>query len=128
LQSEPIDASSDISTESFLESHNIALQGSLCVSGSVTAVAILTGEKTVFGRIAKLTSRQSAARTTLEKEVLHFVLIISSLAAAVCLLVVILWAAWLRRSYPNFINVPTLLIDLVSVAVGTDAGAPPAQS
>lgn len=116
-QSEPVAASSEVSQESFLEAHNIALQGSLCVAGSVTAIAILTGEKTVFGRIAKLTSRQSAGRTTLEKEVLHFVLIICCLALLVCVLIIILWAAWLRRDHPEFINTPNLIIDLVSIAV-----------
>lgn len=43
--------------------------------------------------------------------------IIASLALSVDIIIVILWAAWLRKDHPGFINVPTLLINLVSVAV-----------
>ena len=102
---------------SVLEAKCIALQGTLCVSGSARAVVILTGDRTVFGRISKLSARQSAGRTTLENEVLHFVLIIASLALTFDVIIVILWAAWLRRDHPGFINVPTLIIDIVSIAV-----------
>ncbi|KAJ6506305.1 hypothetical protein C8R47DRAFT_1241566 [Mycena vitilis] len=103
--------------KNFLESRNIALQGTLCTSGSGVGVAVGLGDGTVFGRIAKQAGRERPVRTTLEVEILRFVLIIGGLAMAVAVLIVILWAAWLRRDYPGFITVPGLLIDCVSVAV-----------
>lgn len=42
---------------------------------------------------------------------------VGALAASVASFIVILWAAWLRRDYPDFISVPNLLINCVSVAV-----------
>ncbi len=33
------------------------------------------------------------------------------------IIVVALWAAWLNRDHKGFINVPTLIIDIVSVCV-----------
>jgi sodium/potassium-transporting ATPase subunit alpha len=53
--------------------------------------------------------------TTLQREILRFVVIIAGLATIVAIIVVILWAAWLRKAHPDFISVPTLLIDIVSV-------------
>ncbi|KAI0762858.1 sodium-potassium ATPase [Fomes fomentarius] len=116
-ESEPIAGRINMTDINFLETKNIALQGTHCVSGSGIGMVILTGDSTVFGRIAKLSTMEASRLTTLQRELLHFVLIIASLATAVAVLIVILWAAWLRRSYPNYINVPTLLIDVVSVMV-----------
>lgn len=36
---------------------------------------------------------------------------------AMIIVVLIVWAAWLRRSHPDFINVLTLIVDCISVAV-----------
>lgn len=54
-------------------------------------VVVATGDKTVFGRIAKLTSQPSTGSTTLEKEIFNFVIIIVSLMLFMIILVVILW-------------------------------------
>lgn len=54
---------------------------------------------------------------TLEIEILHFVFVIASIAGVLSTIILITWAAWLRRDYPDFIDVPTLLIDLVSISV-----------
>ena len=72
--------------------------------------------------------------TTLQRELVRFVAIIASTAIAVAILIVILWSTWcvnvdclvssvaqelicyrLRRSFPGTIDVPTLLVDVVSV-------------
>ena len=52
-----------------------------------------TGETTVFGRIAKLSSQPRKGLTTLQKEVLRFVLVIISLVVFIVVLVVTLWYA-----------------------------------
>ncbi|RPD63077.1 sodium-potassium ATPase [Lentinus tigrinus ALCF2SS1-6] len=116
-ESEPIAGRIDMTDKNFLETKNIALQGTHCVSGSGLGLVIQTGDNTVFGRIAKLSSMEATRMTTLQREILYFVLIIASLATAVAVLIVILWAAWLRRSFPSYINVSGLLIDVVSVMV-----------
>ncbi|KAJ8078261.1 hypothetical protein PM082_000467 [Marasmius tenuissimus] len=116
-ESVPIPGTVESTNANFMESHNIALQGTLCTNGSGTGICVGVAGKTVFGQIAQQASGQRPTRTTLEVEILRFVLIIAGLAASVVVLIVILWAAWLRKDHPNFINVPTLLINLVSVAV-----------
>ncbi|KAG9084052.1 hypothetical protein FRC06_004254, partial [Ceratobasidium sp. 370] len=124
-ESEPIPATAHYTDTNFLETRNIALQGTYCVSGSGIGVVVQVGDGTVFGRIARLSTGPAtngknsltAGLTTLQREILRFVLIIAGCASALAILIVILWAAWLRRDYPDYINIPTLLIDVVSVMV-----------
>ncbi len=99
-------------------------------------MCVCLGDKTVFGRIAKQAASERPGRTSLESEIRRIVLIICSMALAIDIIFVskhllpwsmcfsrslllhaVLWAAWLRRDHPNFIPVPVLLINLVSVAV-----------
>ncbi|EMD41765.1 hypothetical protein CERSUDRAFT_90341 [Gelatoporia subvermispora B] len=116
-ESEPISGRVEKTDDNFLETKNIALQGTHCVNGSGVGVVIQTGNNTVFGRIAKLSSHEPTRLTTLQREILHFVFIIAGLATVVAILIVILWAAWLRVAHPSYINISGLLIDIVSVMV-----------
>ncbi|KZS89101.1 sodium-potassium ATPase [Sistotremastrum niveocremeum HHB9708] len=116
-ESEPVSGTVDKTDDNMLETKNVALQGTHCVAGSGIGVVIQTGDNTVFGRIAKLSANASSTMTTLQRELLHFVVIIACLALAIAVVIVILWAGWLRRSHPDYINVPNLLIDIVSVMV-----------
>ncbi|KAI0259575.1 sodium-potassium ATPase [Gloeopeniophorella convolvens] len=116
-ESEAVAGRIDKTDDNILETKNIALQGTLCVSGSGLGVVFQIGDNTVFGRIAKMSSAAGTALTTLQREILRFVLIIAGLATLVAILIVILWAAWLRRKFPSYINTSGLLIDVVSVMV-----------
>ncbi|KAK4442051.1 hypothetical protein QBC34DRAFT_456653 [Podospora aff. communis PSN243] len=116
-ESVPLTATVDATDKNYLETKNIGLQGTHCSSGTVTGLVVATGNRTVFGRIAKLTNEPRKGLTTLEREVLNFVLIICSIMFFMITVVVILWAAWLRTSHPDWINVPTLIVACVSVAI-----------
>lgn len=74
-----------------VESRNIALQGTLCTSGSGVGVCIGQGDRTVFGRIAKQATSERQLRTTMEVEILRFVFIIASLAVCVAIFIVGKW-------------------------------------
>ncbi|WYZ42351.1 hypothetical protein EsH8_VI_000050 [Colletotrichum jinshuiense] len=116
-ESVPLAASIDSTDNNYLETRCIGLQGTHCVSGTCTGVVVATGDNTIFGRIAKLTNEPKKGLTTLEREVLHFVLIICSIMFLMIVLVLIVWGTWLRKKYPDWINVPNLIISCVSVAV-----------
>ncbi|KAH2547145.1 hypothetical protein KXW48_006093 [Aspergillus fumigatus] len=116
-ESLPINGTVDPTDENYLETHNVGLQGTHCVSGSVTGIVVSTGDATVFGRIAKLTSEPKTGLTTLEKEVLRFVALIVLIMLTMIIVIIIVWATWLRRDHPGWINVPTLIVDCVSVAI-----------
>lgn len=55
-------------------------------------------------------SKPKTGLTPLENEILRFVIIIAFLAFCTAVFIVILWAAWIRRSYPGFISTPQLLV------------------
>lgn len=116
-ESEAITATLDCTDDNFLESKNVGLQGTHCTSGNGMAIVIQTGDNTVFGRIAKLSSASTGSLTTLQREILRFVLIIGALALFTAIIVIILWGAWLRVDYPNYLSVPGMLVDVISVLV-----------
>lgn len=116
-ESMPIAGTTDSTDDNYLETRCIGMQGTHCVSGSAKGVVVATGDLTVFGRIAKLASTPNNARTTLQKEIIRFVLIIVSLMLFFITIIVIIWAAYLRPKYPGYINVPQLIVSLVSVGI-----------
>ncbi|KAF4979231.1 hypothetical protein FZEAL_4514 [Fusarium zealandicum] len=116
-ESVPIHATVNSTDENYLETKNIGLQGTHCISGTCTGLVVAIGDNTVFGRIAKLTNEPKKGLTTLEREVANFVLIICSIMVVMIILVIVLWAIWLNKKYPDWISVPNLIISCVSVAV-----------
>lgn len=71
-ESEPIAATPECTDPNFMETRNIGMQGTHVISGNGMGVVFQTGDNTVFGRIAKLSSASSGGLTTLQK-VLCFV-------------------------------------------------------
>lgn len=116
-ESEPIAASVSETDPNFLETRNVALQGTLVVGGAGWGLVVQTGDNTVFGRIAKLSTGDRQQPTTLQVEITRFVYLICTLAAVIALAVVIAWAAWLNRDHKGFITSSNLVIDVVSVAI-----------
>jgi sodium/potassium-transporting ATPase subunit alpha len=45
------------------------------------------------------------------------VIIIASIALTLATLVVILWAAWIRKSYPGYLSTTQLLVNAMSVLI-----------
>ncbi|KAH6646966.1 Na,H/K antiporter P-type ATPase [Truncatella angustata] len=116
-ESVPLAATVDSTDDNYLETKNIGLQGTHCTSGSCTGIVVGTGDRTVFGRIANLTNEPKTKMTTLEREVLYFVVIICSIMFTMIAIVLIVWGSWLRAEHPGWISVPALIVSCVSVAI-----------
>ena len=118
-ESKPVQthAKPDAPGQNYLESRCIAMQGSFCALGLGRGIVVDTGDSTVFGSIAKISSLPKRGLTPLQREILRFVLIVLSIVFVLIILAIILWAAWIRRDYPSWISVSTLIVDLVSIAV-----------
>lgn len=83
----PLLGSVSSTDDNYLETACIGLAGTHCVSGSAWGLVVETGDRTVFGRIAKLTSAPKAGLTPLQKEILIFVgIIVCLMLTMVCLL------------------------------------------
>jgi magnesium-transporting ATPase (P-type) len=66
--------------ESHLEAECLMFFGTLCSSGSATAMVFAIGDKTVMGQISSLTTGTVAEQTPINKEIEHFVFIVASVA------------------------------------------------
>jgi sodium/potassium-transporting ATPase subunit alpha len=116
-ESVPLYGTVDSTDANILETACIGLAGTHCVAGSAKGIVFATGDRTVFGRIAKLTSTPKTGLTPLQLELFYFVGFIVALMLVMIIVVIIVWASWLRHTHPTWITVPILIVDCVSVAV-----------
>ncbi|KAJ5605449.1 hypothetical protein N7510_008230 [Penicillium lagena] len=116
-ESNSVKGSVDSTSDNYLETRCIGLQGTHCVSGNATGIVVATGDSTVFGRIAKLAGEPKTGLTTIEKEVLRFVVLIFVIMVTWIVILASVWGGWLHKKHPDYINVATLIVDCVSVAI-----------
>lgn len=113
----PATANSDPPRSNYLESNCIAMQGTFVVSGAGRGIVVATGDNTIFGTIAKLTSKPKKGLTPMQWEIIRFVMMTSSIIITLVILIVILWCAWLNKDHKGWLSVSGLIVDIVSVAV-----------
>ncbi|KAF9898381.1 hypothetical protein BX616_004104 [Lobosporangium transversale] len=116
-ESEPIEASITATDDNFLESKNIAFMGTHVIQGSCVGVVILKGNDTLMGRINKLTAGRKEKKTIIQLEISRFVRIIVCLTIFLATLILSVWAAFIRPTYPNFMPVAVLLVTLMGCVV-----------
>lgn len=116
-ESDEITGTVDSDEKNFLEAKNIALLGTHVCNGSATGVVVLTGNRSVMGRINKLTYTGKEERTGLQKEITRFVKIIIGLTLTLVIIMLITWVAWLRVDHFDFINTVGILTNLMSLVV-----------
>ncbi|XP_076847245.1 sodium/potassium-transporting ATPase subunit alpha-3b [Brachyhypopomus gauderio] len=79
-ESEPQTRSPDCTHDNPLETRNIVFFSTNCVEGTARGIVICTGDRTVMGRIATLTSGLETGKTPIAKEIEHFIQIITGVA------------------------------------------------
>lgn len=84
-ESEPCERVVEMTSDAPLDSANLAFFGTLAVEGEATGIVVATGDDTVFGHIAHLTSdaQEEAGSTTLHRDIHHFVVNITAFAVTV---------------------------------------------
>uniref|UniRef100_A0A8C2ZKE4 ATPase Na+/K+ transporting subunit alpha 3a n=1 Tax=Cyclopterus lumpus TaxID=8103 RepID=A0A8C2ZKE4_CYCLU len=99
-ESEPQSRSPDCTHDNPLETRNLAFFSTNCVEGTARGIVICTGDRTVMGRIATLTSGLETGKTPIAKEIEHFIHIITGVAVFLGLtffiLAIILGYSWLE--------------------------------
>ncbi|XP_063075881.1 sodium/potassium-transporting ATPase subunit alpha-2 [Engraulis encrasicolus] len=99
-ESEPQTRSPDFTNDSLLETRNIAFFSTNCVEGNAQGIVIHTGDRTVMGRIATLASGLSVGQTPINREIEHFIHIITGVAVflgvSFFILALILGYTWLE--------------------------------
>lgn len=81
-ESVPISGSIEAAVEDMPphESRCLVFSSSLCLQGTALALVLRTGDNTMIGQIAHVTTNVGATQTTLEKEINHFVRFVAVLA------------------------------------------------
>ncbi|XP_077616252.1 sodium/potassium-transporting ATPase subunit alpha-4 isoform X2 [Crocuta crocuta] len=79
-ESEPQSRSPDFTHEDPLETRNICFFSTNCVEGTARGIVIATGDSTVMGRIASLTTGLVMGKTPIATEIEHFIHLITALA------------------------------------------------
>ncbi|PWN50093.1 calcium ATPase [Violaceomyces palustris] len=116
-ESEEVSGTTESDEPNFLEAKNVALLGTHVCNGTATGVVVLTGSRTVMGRINKLTNAGEERQTNLQKEIVRFVRIIICLTLTLVTIMLVTWIAWLRVDHFDFINTVGILTNLMSLVV-----------
>ncbi|XP_066111263.1 sodium/potassium-transporting ATPase subunit alpha-4 [Saccopteryx bilineata] len=124
-ESEPQTRSPEFTHENPLETRNICFFSTNCVEGTAQGIVIATGDSTVMGRIATLTSGLKVGKTPIAMEIERFIHLITSVAVFLGVvffgLSIILGYSWLEAVifFIGIIvaNVPEGLLATVTVCL-----------
>ncbi|KAJ3143270.1 hypothetical protein HDU90_000027 [Geranomyces variabilis] len=116
-ESDEIEGSVDKTDESFLETYNIALMGTHVTNGHAKGVVVLTGGRSVMGRISNLTSNTKEQTTMIQQEINRFVRIIVVLTVILASLIFFAWLFWIRVDHYSFINLVGMLNNVMGCVV-----------
>lgn len=96
-----------------LETRNLALTSTFVVQGTCRGVVFAIGDKSVMGRIIGMSGESKFKLTTVQREVWFFTKIISGLALLLFCVAMIVWATWLRTSYPTYETASEAIINSI---------------
>ncbi|GAB1194094.1 hypothetical protein APSETT444_003335 [Aspergillus pseudonomiae] len=116
-ESDEIDGAIDATDNNFLETRNIAFMGTNVTNGNAVGMVVLTGSRSVMGRIAKMTAGVKEKPTLIQKEITRFVTIIICLTITLVLIILFTWVGWLRVDHYAFMNVVAMLNNVMGCVV-----------
>ncbi|KAI0687707.1 calcium ATPase transmembrane domain M-containing protein [Cytidiella melzeri] len=112
-ESDMIAGSVDPTSDNALETRNLALTSTFVVQGNCIGICFAIGDKTVMGRLVAMSGESKFKLTTVQREVWFFTKIISAGALFTFILSLIIWAAWLRTSFPGYLTASTAIINSI---------------
>lgn len=116
-ESDEIDGAIESTDANFLETRNIAMMGTCVTNGNATGVVVLTGPRSVMGRIASMTAGVQQKPTLIQKEITRFVTIIVGLTVVLALAILLTWVGWLRRDHSSYMSVVAMLNNVMGCVV-----------
>ncbi|KAL4893308.1 hypothetical protein BDV59DRAFT_178003 [Aspergillus ambiguus] len=116
-ESDEVEGATESTDNNFLETRNIAFMGTGVTNGNAVGVVVLTGSRSVMGRIAKTTTAVKQKPTLIQKEITRFVRIIICLTLTLVLAILLTWAGWLRVDHPQYMGVVAMLNNIMGCVV-----------
>eukprot|EP01119_Soliformovum_irregulare_P005936 TRINITY_DN1768_c0_g1_i1.p1 TRINITY_DN1768_c0_g1~~TRINITY_DN1768_c0_g1_i1.p1 ORF type:complete len:857 (-),score=271.23 TRINITY_DN1768_c0_g1_i1:184-2754(-) len=117
-EAEPLRAGTKPTSQNFMETRNILFMGTSVMEGAGQGIVIKTGKDTVVGKITLSATRRGERPQPAMQDIRRLVIFILIGAITSAILMVLLWAFWLRVSYPNFLSVSGLIVTLIGAIVG----------
>lgn len=112
-ESDAIPGTVAMTDNNYLETKNIAFMSTHCTQGSGLGIVVSTGDKTVLGRISKLTSAKDEETTLLQQEINSFIIKVASFSVILGVILLAVWAAWLQKYVSSStLSVFALLVDM----------------
>jgi sodium/potassium-transporting ATPase subunit alpha len=117
-ESKPVSGIVECTSLNFMESRNIGYYSTMVEQGTGEAVVIAIGDRTVLGKMSKLTRGSSGDEVTgLHREVNRFVLFVV-LATLVALIILwITWGVWLDIYHHGFMKFNATIVTSVGLIV-----------
>mmetsp|Transcript_33412 Transcript_33412/g.95723 ORF Transcript_33412/g.95723 Transcript_33412/m.95723 type:complete len:1054 (-) Transcript_33412:271-3432(-) len=116
-ESEPMNCTVAATDKNFMQTKNVAFFGCNVTEGSGTGIVMSTGDRTVFGEIARLAAQQRPGASTLHAEIRRFVLLIVALSLTAGAVAFLGWLFWLHRDYPDFLPLSAQVVNCISLIV-----------
>ncbi|KAL2009405.1 hypothetical protein VTN00DRAFT_5212 [Thermoascus crustaceus] len=116
-ESDEVEGAIDATDENFLETRNIAFMGTSVTNGNAVGLVVLTGGRSVMGRLASMTAGVKEKPTLIQREITRFVRIIVCLTIILASTILFTWVGWLRVDHYSFMNVVQMLNNVMGCVV-----------
>ncbi|KAG2068577.1 calcium ATPase [Suillus decipiens] len=113
-ESEMVPGAVDATSDNDLETRNLALTSTFVVQGTCRGVVFATGDRTVMGRLVKMSGETKFKLTTIQRELWFFTKIVSYLALFFFCLSILLYGVWLRISYPGYDTLSSAIVNSIA--------------
>ena len=100
-----------------METRNLALASTFATQGTCTGVVFATGDRTVMGHIVAMSGETKFKLTTVQREVWFFTKIISGVALLLFCIVMIVWAVWLKKTFPGFESASSAIVNSIGCLI-----------
>jgi sodium/potassium-transporting ATPase subunit alpha len=112
-ESDMVPASLDSTSDNALETRNLALTSTFATQGTCHGVVFATGDRTVMGRLVRMSGETKFKLTTIQKEIWFFTKVISTVALSLFCLSLLLYGVWLRKSYPGYEDISNAIVNSI---------------
>ncbi|KAK2882743.1 hypothetical protein FQN49_000055 [Arthroderma sp. PD_2] len=116
-ESDEVEGALDATEDNFLETRNIAFMGTGVTNGRAVGIVVLTGGRSLMGRIAMVTTNVKEKPTLIQKEISRFVRIIVCMTCALASLLLFSWVGWIRIKHAGFMDVVAMLNNVLGCVV-----------
>jgi sodium/potassium-transporting ATPase subunit alpha len=108
-----VPGSLDATSDNALETRNLALTSTFVTQGTCNGIVFATGDRTIMGRLVKMSGETKFKLTTIQREIWFFTKVISSVAFSMFGISLLLYGVWLKKSYPGYETISMAIMNSI---------------